>query len=337
MKQADLVHRLLGQSININNQPLSPGGRCKGVYIDLVLALNLAVNYLLLRLTGLIIRKKTSLRRLLLGSLLGTAFLLTLFLPGNLTFYIWSGKILLPIAMILLTFQPRQWTQGLLFFIVFYLCSFAMGGVVFAFTYWGSYETGYCRGIYYLPAPSVFYVLSAASLLYIAVRWVGPVLVEKLNFKLPATELQIKVCFSGKIKSYSAFLDTGNMLREPFSGSPVVVISHAIVKEMLPPEISNLISNQGGIDWNALSTALAGLKNPSRFSLVPYQTLSGENFLFSFRPESVMLVQNGREIEFINEVVIGVQPGQFAPEAEYEALLPLELWRMAKDREGLYI
>ncbi|MGI5875230.1 MAG: sigma-E processing peptidase SpoIIGA [Dethiobacteria bacterium] len=307
------------------------------MYLDLVLALNIAVNYFLLRLTGLITRRETSLMRVFLGSLLGSAFILTLFLPGNLTFYTWSGKILLPMAMILLTFQPRQWTQGLLFFIVFYLCSFAMGGVVFAFTYWSNYDASYYQGIYYLTAPSVFYVLCAAALLYIAVRWIGPVLVEKLNFKLPATKLQIRVCFAGKIKNLSAFLDTGNMLREPFSGLPVIVVPNEAVKEILPFEIYKLISNQGGINWNEMGNALTRLKNPSRFSLVPYQTLSGEDFLLSFRPESVTLIQNGRRFEFINEVVIGVQPGNFVPGAEYEALLPLELWRMAKDKEGSYL
>jgi stage II sporulation protein GA (sporulation sigma-E factor processing peptidase) len=305
------------------------------VYLDLTLALNVAVNYFLLGLTGIIARKKTSFSRLLAGSLFGAVFIFILFLPGSSVLYTWLGKTLLPLAMIVLSFQPRQWTQGLLLFTVFYLCSFAMGGVVFALISWCSCKADFYYGISSLPAPSVLSVFFAGFLLYTATRWLGPVLVEKLNFKLPITALQVEICFLGKAKEFSAFLDTGNMLKEPFSGFPVAIVSYAAIKEMLPLEINVFLSNKEKVNWSNLGDILAGTAAPFKFSLIPCRTLTGEDFLLGFQPEHIKIRQNGREIEIKKKVVLGIQPEHLSSNVEYEVLLPLALWRMAQDEEGL--
>ncbi|RJX29037.1 MAG: hypothetical protein C4554_01570 [Dethiobacter sp.] len=304
------------------------------MYLDLVIALNAAVNFFLLWLTGLIIHQKTTLKRLVAGSVLGAVFILVLLLPSGSSLFTWLGKTLLPPVMILVSFRPRLVSQGILLLLVFYFCSIAMGGLVLAFSLWGRYPVDFSRGIYYLPAPSLFCLLFAGIFLYFLVRWLQPLLLEKLNFHLPSVDLQLEISFCGKSKKLSAFLDTGNMLKEPFSGSPVAVAAYPVVEELLPPEVCKVLNSSRKIDWDKLEKALTGINNAARFCLVPYRSLQGEGFLLGFKPENVKLWQKGRNINFKGKIVIGIQQEQFASGTEYEVLLPMEVCRFAGRQEG---
>ncbi|NLJ56396.1 MAG: sigma-E processing peptidase SpoIIGA [Firmicutes bacterium] len=305
------------------------------MYLDLVMALNLAVNFFLLWLTGLITDQKNVLVRLLAGSALGAAFLLVVFLPSWHPFYTWIGKTLVPLLMVLISFRPRLFGQGALLFLTLYFCSCVLGGMVFAFSLWGKYPLDFSKGIYYLPAPSLYYLLLSGILLYFVVRGLKIFLLDRFNFRLLTTNIKIEICFCGKSKKLSAFLDTGNLLREPFSGLPVAVVSYAVVKELLPPELGRLLGNNGGIDWHRLEKVLAGISEAAKFCLVPYRTLQGRDFLLGFKPENTRLWQEGNCLGSQLKLIIGVQSEQVHPTAEYEVLLPLEIWRSANKQEGL--
>jgi stage II sporulation protein GA (sporulation sigma-E factor processing peptidase) len=304
------------------------------MYLDLILLLNLAVNFFLLWLTGLVAHQKTFALRLLAGAAVGSAYLLVLFIPSLSYIFSWLGKIVLPLLMIYISFRPRGLTQGVVIFIIFYLSSFALGGLILAFSLWGKYPVDFVEGIYYLPAPSLFYLVIAGSLLYVLVRWLKPLLIEKLNFHLPAEEMEVEISFDGKSKRLSAFLDTGNMLKEPFSGSPVAVAAYPVIKELLPREICNALSGKGKMDWSKLEKALTGIKNASRFCLVPYHSIQDGGFLLAFRPESFKLWQKEKYFTINEQVIVGIQQEQYSSDAEYEVLLPLDIWRSAGRQEG---
>jgi stage II sporulation protein GA (sporulation sigma-E factor processing peptidase) len=305
------------------------------MYLDLLIILNTAVNLFLLWLTGFIIQQRATFKRLVAGSLLGGVFILFFLLPSGETIFTWLGKALLPPIMVLVTFRPRLFQQGILLLLLFYFCSFAMGGLVLAFSFWRQSPVDFSGGIYYLPAPSLFCLLLAGITLYTLARWFRPLLLEKLNFHIPALDLKLEIAFCGKSKTLSAFVDTGNMLKEPFSGSPVAVAAYPVVRELLPPEVCSFLSSSKTMDWNLLEKALTGINNAARFCLVPYRSLHGEGFLLGFRPEKVTLWQKGRSFTFIKKIIIGIQREQISPDAEYEVLLPLEVWRCAGREEGL--
>lgn len=238
--------------------------------------------------------------------------------------------------MILFSFRPRKLIQAVILFITFYLCSFAMGGLVFAFSLWAKFPLDYYRGVYNLPAPSIKYLVFSGALLFLLVRWLQPILLEKLNFHLPATALELEISFGEKNKKLAAFLDTGNMLKEPFSGLPVAVVAYPAVKELLPQEICHVLSNNGHMDWALLEKALtsASSADASKYCLVPYCSLHEEGFLLGFRPERAALWQEDRVYKLKDGIIIGIQREKDGFPAEHEVLLPLEVWRSA-DTRGL--
>lgn len=329
------MHRFIFPGIVINIRPLS-FGTGEGMYIDLTIILNLAVNYFLLWLTAFVTGQKTAFARLMAGSALGAAFLLTILLPVCYPFSTWLGKTLLPLLMVLITFRPRFFSQGLLLLLTFYLCSCALGGLVLAFSLWGDYPLNFARGVFYLPPPSLYYLLLFSSaLLFFVARSLKPFLVEKLNIGLLSAKMEIEINFCGKDKKLSAFLDTGNMLKEPFSGLPVAVVSHAVVQEMLPPEVASMLGCEGKMDWQQLEKLFVGNNKAAKYYLVPYSTLQGKGFLLGFKPEYARIWRNGQSMLFSREFILGIQPGLVHPAGEYDVLLPLEIWRSAYRQEGL--
>ncbi len=306
------------------------------MYLDLILVLNFIVNYFLLWLTAFITGQKTVLTRLMAGSALGAAFLLFVLLPVWHPFYTWFGKMLLPLLMVLITFRPRFLGQGFLLLLTLYLCSCVLGGLVLVFSLWWECPPDFVRGIYCLPAPSLYYLLFfAGTLLFFVVRSLKPFLMERFNISCLSTNMEIEICFCGKSKKLSAFLDTGNMLREPFSGLPVAIAAHTVAHGLLPPETGLMFRDEGGMDWQQLEEILAGNNNLPNFYLIPYRTLKGRGFLLGFKPENVRIWQSGRNMDFSQELIIGIQPGQVHSAGEYDVLLPLDIWRSACKLEGL--
>ncbi|NMB35265.1 MAG: sigma-E processing peptidase SpoIIGA [Firmicutes bacterium] len=306
------------------------------MYLDLIVALNFIVNYFLLWLTAFVTEQKTSTARLVAGSLFGAAFILIVAWPTWYPLYTWLGKTLLPLSMILLTFRPRFFGQGLLLLFTFYLCSCTLGGLVLAFSLWGEYPLDFARGIYYLPAPFLYYLLFFSGvLIFFLARGLKPFLVEKFNLSLLSREFEVEIGFCGKNKKLSAYLDTGNMLREPFSGLPVAITNHTVIREMLPPESGRVFGNGGEMNWLLWEKLFAGNDEATKFYLIPYHTLQGKGFLLGFKPEKIRIWKKGRDLGFSQELIMGVQPKQVHPAGEYDVLLPLEIWRSACKQEGL--
>ncbi len=299
------------------------------IYLDLVMALNFVVNFFLLKITGLIARRKAAAGRLAAASVLGAAYIIFFVLPPNPLIFSWIGKTLLPLGMVVLAFNPRNRSDGAIMFVLFYLCSFAMGGLVLAVSLWVDFPVYLPGAAFQLHAPSLPHLFLAGVLLYTAASRMGGVMVEKLNFRLPSTSVPVVIGFGGKRIKLSAFLDTGNMLKEPYSGSPVAVAPYWAVKELLPAGMRVLLQEEKKLDWLELQKFLAEVQDPSRYCLVPYRSLNEKGLLLAFRPETVELCRPDGRQAFKGGLTVAVLNGQSSAGADYEMLLPLEAWRAA--------
>ena len=100
------------------------------IYIDLVLLLNFGFDLLLLFATGIILRRQTNLKRLLLSSLLGSITILSMFIEVS-SFTLFIIKILISIGMVLISFKYKdiKYTLKNLFYL--YTSSILLGGFLY--------------------------------------------------------------------------------------------------------------------------------------------------------------------------------------------------------------
>lgn len=92
---------------------------------------------------------------------------------------------------------------------------------------------------------------------------------------------KIKIYYREKSVSAYAIIDTGNSLKEPISGCPVIIADEKILKKLLGEAVC--------------AANLCEFVNPEDFRVIPYKTISGSGIIQGFIPEKIELAN--RDIE----------------------------------------
>ena len=241
------------------------GTTVRTVYVDVLLGLNLFINYFLLLAVGKFLRLPVSRLRLLAGAAVGAAYSLTILvaMPRALALLC---RLAASAVIVLAAFPVRTPKLLLRTVTAFYLVSFAFAGFLLVFWYLTSAQGILIRNsvVYFDLSPLVF--LAATVLAYGAVR-----LLQRLTGREEPKTLLCRVTASraGKSVAFTARVDTGNSLTEPFSGAPVIVADAAAIAALIPGEDEGC-------------------------RLVPFHTVSGSGLLRAFRPDDLLVECAGR-------------------------------------------
>ena len=89
---------------------------------------------------------------------------------------------------------------------------------------------------------------------------------------------RLVVTRGGVSAELNAMLDTGNLLREPFSGLPVIVAERSSVESVMPEDADGFAQ---------------GESCSARLRLVPYSAMGGSGLLTAFMPDSITVLCDG--------------------------------------------
>jgi len=253
--------------------------RVRVIYVDILLALNLIVNYLLIYATAKLSGSAFSGRRGLLGAVLGAMYSLVMLIQVP-ALLLAVSKLAVSCLMVAAAFGRRRAADFLRLMVFFYGAGFMFAGLMLlvqtALSGSGIY---YQNGVVYYEMPAVWIVVSASAAFLLS---------EGLRRLIRHGEssglYRAQVWFGGRSVVIAAMTDTGNSLREPFSGEPVAVCGAALLKELLPPEY---LAAAGEPDERL----------PKGMRLVPCRTASGAALLPAFRPERLCISRGGKTME----------------------------------------
>lgn len=263
------------------------------IYADILVTINLAVDYLLLfaaaRIAGAEYRRLYG----LLGAAVGALYsLIILFdLPA---FVLGATRLAVSSLMVLITFEKRNFSEFIRLLFIFYICSFLFSGfmmLINSFLHADSFFAG--NGIIYFEFSAVGIVLSGT-----AAFLVTELLRRLFRRGEPEGTCHIRIFYGGKSAVLKGFTDTGNDLSDPFTGAPVAVCRAASLASVLSKEMLSAENDY------TLSTDL-GMR------LVPCKTVSGNVLIPAFRPDKLILDMNGTRYE-AEEILIGLS--RYAPE-----------------------
>lgn len=235
------------------------------VYVDILVVLNTLVNYFLLLAVKRITRESTSRLRILLGAAAGGLSSLLIFIE-QLGVLMTLLKIAVSLVMVLISFKITSLKAYLKNTVWLFLISFVFGGLMFAVYMFTDVKTMlYTNGIVYFQIDMTFLIVCSV-LSYGAIS----LITYFTDKKAPRSkEYYVTVGKNGRSVSLTALMDTGNNLREPFSGYPVIMADKAVFKELLGKDVS--------IDC---MTEADGLR------LIPVSTVSGGAVVKAFRPDT---------------------------------------------------
>lgn len=293
------------------------------VYLDVVLIENLCMNYIILFATSYILKIKQKHIMMILSSLLGGIYAIATYM-GVLKIY--SNiffKIILSIIMIYLAFTPNTIKLLIKELIFFYLISFVFGGCAFALLYFIKPQNILIRNGSYVGT----YPIKIAILGGIVGFTIIVVALKLIKSKLRKKDIsyEITIWLGEKNITTTAILDTGNMLKDPITSMPVIIVEKETLKGILPNSILDNLKNIIGGDVPKEVYEDENLKYITRFKVIPFKSIGKENgMLLGFKADKVTIKQE-EKIEIITKVIIGIYDYKLSKKDEYHALIGFDM------------
>lgn len=273
------------------------------VYIDIVFLTNLLMDYILLRLVGMLFRCRGSRKRYLLAAAVGalfSCFILYVQMDG-----------FLPVAILLhgacamgMLWMGCGLKKGSLLvkaMLTMYLTAFLLGGFCEAVSA-GNQMTWY-----------VFLLFAAGSYLGLgALIYLSDSIRAQWKNIYPIT-----LSYQGKVQSAYGFYDTGNLLTDPVSGSPVSVVDPELLETMLSGELLDKLKHLNENPGELESTEIARLK--PRF--LPLRTIGQEEGLMLAITLEDLCIHTPREVVHVSGPVFALAFEPSALEKEYKVLI----------------
>jgi stage II sporulation protein GA (sporulation sigma-E factor processing peptidase) len=288
------------------------------IYWDVLFLTNFAVNYILLAAAGKLSSRTISHWRLLVSSLLGSAYAVSALVVPLRAAYSLPARVAFGLLMVALSYPEARGAALARVTFSFFLCSAVTAGTALALQSLGNGSV-VAASLFSGHAVVHWYVVA----LSLAVLAALPVIAKMNGYshlkRLPL--MNIEVSIGGKTLGITGLVDTGNNLRDPVSGLPVIVIDWDALRGLMPPEVSAFFMST----WDAIPLALPETSVGTRLRLIPYESLSGKRgVLPGFRPDRLALVgKNGLRV-FKNAIVCA-SGERLSPSGLYQALLHPDL------------
>lgn len=292
------------------------------IYIDIVLIENLIMNYIILFTTAVVLKIKVNHIRLILASLLGAGYSIIAYMGIIKVYSSIILKIILSVLIIYIAFNPQNIKKMCKDLLLFYLVSFVFGGAAFALIYIIKPQNILMKNGLFLGTYPLKTVMLGAVVAFCIIIGAFAIIKNKISKKDMFCEIEILIN-QKKIKT-KAMIDTGNMLKEPITNVPVIVVEHILLYSCMPKEILNNLKEIMGGDFKDIPCDIQE-KYISKLKLIPFSSLGKQNgMLIGIRPEYVKVITD--EQEKINKnVIIGIYEKSLTKKGEYQALIGIEL------------
>ncbi|MCI8293541.1 MAG: sigma-E processing peptidase SpoIIGA [Hespellia sp.] len=258
------------------------------IYIDVLFLVNFMMDTFLLLLAGKILKCKVTFGRIILGALVGAGLfcvLLVIPVPSPVIKIILS-HMAVNSCMVAIAFQIKKWKLFLKAILLLYICTFLMGGIL-------QWLHPYVR------TGSVFF--AAAVLSYFLIKGIWAFVTGLLTEQ---QQMYKVILYMGNRKcNVTAWMDTGNGLRDPLSGQPVHILARALADTLFEDQ------------------KLEGIR------YIPFRTIQGDGVIPVIRIEKMCVFtgKESREEVWIKGPVIGISKECIFEQEEYQMLLNPEI------------
>ncbi len=291
------------------------------VYLDEVFLGNVLMNFAILWFTARFSLIPTTFWRLLSAAALGAAYAIMLFFPAPAWFAGIPAKVGVSLLMLAAAFYPQPVRKVGSCFVIFYLASFGLGGLVFGLTYLLG-GGGLSGPAGFLEVPRGYFwpaVVTSLAVMGLVGRSGGAFL--RRRYIKGLFHVPVRIYTYGRSLAVNALLDTGNQLSDPLTNHPVLVVEFNAVRELLPVELRAAFETGEEPDFARVLESLGNSRWARRLRLIPFQSLGrSSGLLLGFRPDEVEIVYGLQKVR-VRKVVVGVYQRQLCPEATYRALV----------------
>lgn len=291
------------------------------IYIDIILVENLIMNYVILLATGIVAKIQIKHIRLIIASLLGAIYTVISYMKVLEIYSNFLLKLLLSIIIIYIAYNPQRMRKMWKMLLIFYMVSFVFGGAAFALIYFVKPQDIIMKNGLFLGTYPLKTVILGAIVAFSLIIGTFKILKSKLSKKDIICNIEINLN-NTKIET-NALIDTGNMLKEPFSNTPVVVIEKTLLYDCIPKEILNHLDEIIGGDFKNIPDKIQE-EYISKLKLIPFSSLGKQNgMLLGIKPQYIKII-NEEEIKTKENVILGIYQQSLTKKGEYQAIIGME-------------
>lgn len=197
------------------------------VYLDIIFIINFIFDFILLLSSSIILKRRTSFIRIILGSLFGSLSMFVLFIRFN-TISLTIFKTIISSFMLNITFGYKDIKYFFKNMYYLYLISIIMGGLLYFIN--NSFSNS--NGLLFYNSFKIN-ILLGIILSIIGVRvFIKNTKDLKLNYN---KYLNAIIYFKDYKINVNAFVDTGNKLKDPYTFKPIILVDTKLIKEIDNP------------------------------------------------------------------------------------------------------
>ena len=263
------------------------------IYIDVLIVLNIYVNYFLIRITAKLTHSPLSTVRCIFSAVYGSLFSLLILAPQLNTYLNIIIKFFAAVTIVITAFGFHGKKRILINTVSFFSANFILAGSVYAVYSWLKPEFVHFNNSYFYIDFSLLLLVVTTAVMYFIVY-----IIQTFLDRIPdGTDCyNVIVRYKDKVITLNGLADTGNSLTDFFTGSPVIVCD----KE----KFSDITEN-GSV--------------PKSFRLLPCSTVSGNGLIPIFRPDEILILNNLNGERKAVDAVIGL--GENSEKAVYNPKL----------------
>lgn len=290
------------------------------IYLDIIFLENFILNLILLYAVGIETKSKIKFYRIIIASILGSIYAIILYIVKNEFLYSIVMKFMLSIVMVYVSFETKGFKDILKKMLYFYLTSFVFGGGALALIYMVntgkiSIQNGIIQGSY-----TRLTIMIGIIIAFIIIIIAFSLIKNRISKNDLICNIGIRI--NNKEVKTKAMIDTGNLLKEPITNIPVVVLEHSLLKNIIPNEILENIDKILGGDLSEISENIKS-QYILKMKVIPFTSLGKQNGMLLGIKAQELKIEEMNETKIIEKIIIGLYNKKISPKGEFHALIGL--------------
>lgn len=279
------------------------------IYLDVLIAVNIFVTYILLVSVRVILKMDTNKWGLVLASFIGGASSLIIFYEEIPLLISILYKTIVGVVISFSAFLPK--TKKLFFKTTFsfFFVNFIFGGVMYFIEI-----TFNINNVIYMNG-TIYFDISVAFLVSVTLISYGLLLLSDYFLKRRASENTLydaEIYYRNKKTEVKAFYDTGNHLTDGLIGKPVVVVNLKCLRSFF--DLVELDYLENGLITDEIPGTLK-----REIRLIPCSSVVGSSVLKGFTPQKIVI--KSKNVQFETTYLILAVTNEELSNGEYDCIL----------------
>lgn len=272
------------------------------LYLDLIIVENFLMNFLVLYTTGKILCRKLHIWKIAIASIIGVMYTFSLYI--NIPAIILNiSKVVVASLLVKISFNSSGIKRLLKETALFLVISFIYAGCSLAFVYFCKPKVLYVVNGVIIGGGFIFEIVIFSAIVSLLLIKLCARLI-KMKSRLTAKDMitNCRVYNNGHYAEMNALLDSGNLLCDPISKDPVIIVNYEKVSHLFYDEKSDV-----------------GCR------LIPYSSLGNNDGLLAVRRVQSVEIDYDDETKKICNVLLGFSKEKLSKDGQYDALIGLKV------------